>query len=80
MGKKKPEIVNVARECDCWLEIGVCFCTDSNRRYTVHETDKIKGRFDNLNQAVEYGRSTFDTFHIYDNKEQKIILKYGTES
>lgn len=83
MQKKSNKIENTAiRKCDCWLEIGTCYCESDNpkaTRYSVldHEGE-VNSRWETLNEALEDGRKRIgDNFTIFDNLEKRSILNYG---
>jgi hypothetical protein len=80
MPKKSKEIPNVARICDCWLDVGRCFCDedDKHRRFTVRDKNNdVRGRFENLNMALQFGRVDFQRqFIIYDELEERTIIDY----
>lgn len=81
--KKKQEIKKIARECDCWLDIGRCYCEDdlTSVRYSVKDLKgEVHSRWETPNQALEDGRKHMgNKFEIYDNLEQKTLLKYAGE-
>lgn len=77
--KSKEEIPSVARVCDCWLDVGRCFCEEDAKhiRYSVIYKEAVRGRFEKLNEALQYGRVAFESkFSIYDNLEERTILDY----
>lgn len=79
--KKKPEVVPVLRKCECWLEIGTCYCesdTYSSIRFSVIDSKgEVHSRWETLQEALEDGRARLDgVFHIYDNLEKRIVLTY----
>lgn len=81
--KKKPEPQKIARPCDCWLDIGRCYCEDNltSIRYSVKDLKgQTHSRWETPNEALEDGRKHLgDEFEIYDNLEEKTLLKYGGE-
>ena len=82
--KKKPEPMPVMRKCDCWLEIGTCYCEMdkySSIRYSVLDSKGgVHSRWETLQEALDDGRARMDgIFVVYDNLEKRIALSYGEQ-
>lgn len=83
MGRKKKnqEVQKIARRCECWLDIETCYCETelSSVRYSVRDDKgQVHSRWETPNEALEDGRKRLGRkFEIYDNLEEKPLLKYG---
>ena len=80
--KSKLKANEIARVCECWLDVGGCYCEpeDNHIRFSTRNLKgEVHGRFENVNDALKYGRSTFPKgkFSIYDELEDREILRYG---
>jgi hypothetical protein len=84
MPKKSNKIENpVMRKCDCWLEIGTCFC-DLNleerqaTRYSVLDLQgEVHSRWETINEALQDGRKRLNgKFNIFDNLEKRTVINY----
>lgn len=76
----KPEM----RKCDCWLDVGACWCEmdsieKSATRFSVTDLEgNTYSRWETLKEAMDYGRKRLkNDFRVYDNLEQRIIITYG---
>lgn len=78
--KKQIPTVSVARECDCWLDIGRCYCDleSKHTRFTVRNNkNEVVGRWEKLNDALTQGRNDFGAnFFIYDELEDRKVIEY----
>jgi len=84
MAKKKSNKIEtpVMRKCDCWLEIGTCFCDEDNPKTTRYSVLDLKGevhsRWETPNEALQDGRKRLNgRFNIFDNLEKRTIISYG---
>lgn len=84
MGKKKQSKVNtpefyIRRACECWLEVGTCFCLLDNNstRFSVRKHNEIHSRWETINEALEDGRKRVGKpFQIIDELTKKEIISY----
>ena len=80
--KKNVEEVPVRRECDCWLDIGYCFCHLNEEelksvRYSVWKKGDIHSRWATLKDALNDGRKRVKPpFKIFDHIEDKFVIEY----
>lgn len=75
----KKETPSKSRICDCWLDVGMCYCEiHSSVRFSLRDKDGIPhGRYATLKEAMDIGRTKFQQFDIFDNIEEKILIEYG---